>query len=121
MDSLGDLNGSFLWIVAIALFLAVILGPRLVSLAARLGIWIHARFSGHDEIYGGDRTDGGRMPRLGRARTTLSPRGKVFVSGEIWHAEATEGAPVAAGERVEVVSREGMLLRVRAVRDEGPT
>jgi membrane-bound ClpP family serine protease len=119
MDSLGALDGSFFWIVAIALFLVVILSPRLLGLAARLGIWITARLAGHDEIYGDDRTDEGRLARHGRARTALAPRGKVFVSGEIWHAEATEGAPVAAGERVEVVSREGMLLRVRAVRDEG--
>ena len=119
MDSNGELTATFLWIVTMVFFLAVLLSPRLLSLAARLGIWMNARLAGQDEIYGEDRADEGRLARHGRARTALAPRGKVFVSGEIWHAEATEGAPVAAGERVEVVSREGMLLRVRAVRDEG--
>jgi membrane-bound serine protease (ClpP class) len=47
----------------------------------------------------------------GTARSALGPRGKVSVRGEIWNAVADE--PIAAGENVEVVSVDGMTLRVR--------
>lgn len=117
MDSLGELTAPVLWTATMLLFLVVLLSPRLVGLAARLGIWVAGKLAGHDEIYGADRADEGRMARHGRARTALAPRGKVFVSGELWDAEADSGDPVAAGERVEVLSREGLLLRVRAARE----
>jgi membrane-bound serine protease (ClpP class) len=39
----------------------------------------------------------------------------VFVRGEYWG--AASDAPVAAGERVEVVAVEGMRLRVRPAHD----
>jgi membrane-bound serine protease (ClpP class) len=45
------------------------------------------------------------------ARTALAPEGKVFVHGEIWSAVSEE--PVAAGQPLEVVSVEGLTLRVR--------
>lgn len=95
--------------------LAILVASRFAGLAAQLGIWISRRVSGPERLYGDDRADGGRMPRHGRARTALAPRGKVFVSGELWDAETAEGErPVAAGERVEVLARDGLLLRVRA-------
>jgi membrane-bound ClpP family serine protease len=49
------------------------------------------------------------------ARTTLDPRGKVFVHGEIWDAvvEGGEGLPVAAGQPVEVVGVRNLTLTVR--------
>ena len=51
------------------------------------------------------------MSERGVARTDLSPRGKVFVHGEIWDAVAE--APVQAGQQVEVVGIDGLLLRVQ--------
>lgn len=45
------------------------------------------------------------------ARTALVPAGKVFVQGEWWNAVAE--SDVAAGEEVEVVAVEGLILRVR--------
>jgi membrane-bound ClpP family serine protease len=113
---------------AILLVVGVLLAPvilvfvvphllsAIVGLAARVGIWVMARLAGHEEIYGEDRADEGRMARHGRARTALAPRGRVFVSGELWDAEAE--TPVAAGERIEVLSRTGLLLRVRAAADD---
>lgn len=100
--------------------LALFLATRLAGFAARLAIWISGRVSGPERLYGEDRADGGRVDRHGRARTALAPRGKVFVSGELWDAETAEGErPVAAGERVEVLARDGLRLRVRATtRDE---
>jgi membrane-bound serine protease (ClpP class) len=59
----------------------------------------------------------GLVGLVGRARTALAPDGMVFVDGALWEARAEPG-PIAAGERVEVVAVEGLLLRVRpAVRD----
>ncbi len=55
----------------------------------------------------------GMVHEHGRARSALDPAGKVFVHGEIW--EAVADAPVAAGEAVEVVAVEGMVLRVRGL------
>ncbi len=46
------------------------------------------------------------------ARTELNPAGTVFVQGELWQAVAQDG-PIAAGEAVQVVSRNGMRLLVR--------
>ncbi len=53
----------------------------------------------------------GLVTERGVARTELAPRGTVFVHGELWSAEASP--PVAAGTPVEVVSVDGMLLRVK--------
>jgi membrane-bound serine protease (ClpP class) len=53
----------------------------------------------------------GMVAQRGFARTDLSPRGKVLVHGEIW--DAVSEAPVAAGQQVEVVGIDGLLLRVQ--------
>jgi membrane-bound serine protease (ClpP class) len=57
----------------------------------------------------------GLVGEVGTARTSLNPRGKVFVHGEIWDAVAEE--PVAAGEPVEVVAVRNLTLAVRRRRD----
>jgi membrane-bound serine protease (ClpP class) len=54
---------------------------------------------------------------VGTAATALGPEGTVFVRGEYWRAKATE--PVAARERVEVVSVHGLELTVRRAPHEG--
>lgn len=53
----------------------------------------------------------GLVGRRGEAETGLDPEGWVIVQGERWRARA--GEPVLPGERVEVQSVEGLLLRVR--------
>lgn len=53
----------------------------------------------------------GLIGEIGEARTKLSPAGKVFVHGEYWNARAD--GEIEAGEKVEVVSCEGMNLKVR--------
>jgi membrane-bound serine protease (ClpP class) len=52
--------------------------------------------------------------RSGIAKTELAPRGVVLVSGEDWDAVA-EASPIARGERVVVVSVEGLTLHVREI------
>ncbi|HEX4952093.1 MAG TPA: nodulation protein NfeD [Thermoanaerobaculia bacterium] len=53
----------------------------------------------------------GLIGQIGTARGALSPRGKVFIQGEIWNAEAED--PVGEGESVEVVDVRDLKLRVR--------
>jgi membrane-bound serine protease (ClpP class) len=53
----------------------------------------------------------GLVGRRGRADTDVDPEGWVIVQGERWRAQA--GERIAGGESVEVLSVEGLLLRVR--------
>jgi membrane-bound serine protease (ClpP class) len=53
----------------------------------------------------------GLVGRRGEAETDLDPEGWVIVQGERWRASAAER--VLPGEKVEVQSVEGLLLRVR--------
>lgn len=57
------------------------------------------------------------LPRqVGVVRTALHPTGTVQVAGELWAAEVEEGQPHAAeGDRVEVLSVNGLRLIVRKV------
>jgi membrane-bound serine protease (ClpP class) len=48
----------------------------------------------------------------GVARTDLSPDGMVYVAGEMWTAK-TDAGQISEGQRVEVVSVDGLRLRVR--------
>lgn len=53
----------------------------------------------------------GLLHKHGVTRTQVGRRGKVFVHGEIWNASADEEIP--AGSPVEIVSVDGLTLRVR--------
>lgn len=53
----------------------------------------------------------GLVGRSGRATTALDPEGWVMVQGERWRARAEE--PVGEGDTIEVLSGEGLRLRVR--------
>jgi membrane-bound serine protease (ClpP class) len=58
---------------------------------------------------------GGPEQLIGMAGTAISPltpRGEVRVEGQIWKAEALEGQ-IKTGEAVEIVGREGLVLRVK--------
>jgi membrane-bound serine protease (ClpP class) len=52
--------------------------------------------------------------REGVAKTELSPRGVVLVGGEEWDAVA-EAPPIPRGERISVVSVDGLTLHVRRI------
>lgn len=53
--------------------------------------------------------------KTGVAKTDLAPSGMVQVAGELWSAQLPEGAgPLSSGQPVEVVSVEGLRLKVRA-------
>jgi membrane-bound serine protease (ClpP class) len=55
----------------------------------------------------------GLIGEIGMAQTALTPRGKVFVHGEIWDAVAP--ADIAAGERVIVRRITDLQLEVEAL------
>ena len=48
----------------------------------------------------------------GTAISPLDPKGEVKVEGQIWKAESVT-ASVRIGELVEIVGREGLILRVK--------
>jgi membrane-bound serine protease (ClpP class) len=58
----------------------------------------------------------GLVGERGVARTSLAPAGKAFVHGELWSAVAEQ--PLEAGQPLEVVSVEGLTLRVRPLAAE---
>jgi membrane-bound serine protease (ClpP class) len=52
--------------------------------------------------------------RTGIARTDIDPSGQVQLASELWTAELAEGSePVHAGDAIEVVSAEGLRLKIR--------
>lgn len=54
--------------------------------------------------------------RIGETRTALAPQGMIHVAGELWSAVIEPGtSDVKVGERVEVISVDGLRLRVRPV------
>ena len=55
------------------------------------------------------------LPGLtGIARTDLAGEGTVQIGGELWTARPVHGSPpIHKGERIEVVSSEGLVLTVR--------
>jgi membrane-bound serine protease (ClpP class) len=55
----------------------------------------------------------GLVGERGVVKADLAPRGKVWVHGELWHAEAP--GVVSTGQEVEVTAVQGMRLRVRPV------
>jgi membrane-bound serine protease (ClpP class) len=55
----------------------------------------------------------GLVGELGVVRSALTPRGQVFLRGELWNAEAE--VPVATGETVRVTQVDGLTLRVAPV------
>lgn len=54
----------------------------------------------------------GLVGAVGIARSALAPQGTVFVQGELWTAESTDG-PIPAGDRVRVTRVDGLRLQVK--------
>jgi membrane-bound serine protease (ClpP class) len=52
------------------------------------------------------------MGKMGTVIHALTPRGEVRVEGQIWRAE-TIGAEAKEGEKVEIIDREGLILKVK--------
>ncbi|ADJ27816.1 NfeD family protein [Nitrosococcus watsonii] len=54
----------------------------------------------------------GLLYQEGRAIQPLTPKGKIIINGELWHAVALNGDPIEAGKKVEVIARKGLTLYV---------
>jgi len=83
--------------------------PAVASLAAVLGVlaWTVSRAQVRPLFSGSERL----ATEIGVADTDLSPEGLVLVQSELWKAVADE--PVRRGERVRILSVNGLELRVR--------
>jgi membrane-bound serine protease (ClpP class) len=96
---LSDLSVSF-WSVLVPAVLGLGIFSGLMVFALGRSLLVKQQ-SGVDEMIG----------MLGKAATSLSPSGKIFIRGEYWTGEAQE--LIDEGETVEVTSVEGLSLRVR--------
>jgi membrane-bound serine protease (ClpP class) len=56
----------------------------------------------------------GLVGRTGEAKSLIHKEGSVQVAGELWSAESDE--PIAEGTRVQVIGREGFVLKVEKVK-----
>ena len=94
------LRVSFWTILPLVLFFAVMM------------FWI-----GHLVISAHRRTpatgEEGMIGRTAEVRQTIAPEGKVFLHGEYWDATASE--PIESGQRVRVVSMDGLRLTVEPI------
>jgi membrane-bound serine protease (ClpP class) len=53
--------------------------------------------------------------QTGITKTEIGPQGVVLVKGEDWSAEPVGSEKIAKGEKIEVVSRQGAVIKVRKV------
>jgi membrane-bound serine protease (ClpP class) len=104
--------GGLMLVKSDAPFMTVSLGfflPTMIALAAvALAMaWVALKTKRRPPASGVERMVGS----VGVARTDLLPHGQVFVQGELW--EAVSETPVRKGEDAEVMSVEGLTLKVR--------
>ncbi len=104
------LGGLFL-IKSDAPFLQVSLSfllPTVVTIGGLIGIiaWTVVKSTRGRSITGAE----GMIGLIGIARTDLNPRGQITVQGEIW--EAVSQTPIRQGEAAEVMSVEGLTVKV---------
>ncbi|MDF0676504.1 MAG: nodulation protein NfeD [Nitrospira sp.] len=104
------LGGLFL-IKSDAPFLQVSLSfllPTVMTIGGLIGIiaWMAVKSTRGRPVTGAE----GMIGSIGIARTDLNPRGQITVQGEIW--EAVSQTPIRQGEAAEVMSVEGLTVKV---------
>lgn len=104
------LGGLFL-IKSDAPFLQVSLSfllPTVMTMGGLIGIiaWTAVKSTRGRPVTGAE----GMIGSIGIARTDLNPRGQITVQGEIW--EAVSQTPIRQGEAAEVMSVEGLTVKV---------
>ena len=89
------------WLTLIAVLAAVFL-----LMVSGMRSMVRARFStptiGREAMIG----------TLGQATTAVDPEGTVSLDGGLWRARTNRATPIGAGDRVRVVSIDGLLLEV---------
>jgi len=98
----SDLNVSFWTVLVPAVGAIAVFGGIMVFALSRS--LFSTQKAGVDELIG----------LVGKSTTAIGESGKVFVRGEYWNAASDEA--IAAGEPVEIVAVDGLLLRVRSAR-----
>lgn len=53
----------------------------------------------------------GMIGRIGSAKTNLTPKGQIFVQGEIW--DAVSSAPVTEGQPIQITQIDGLTVHVK--------
>ncbi len=104
------LGGLFL-IKSDAPFLQISLSfllPTVMTIGGLIGIiaWTAVKSTRGRPVTGAE----GMIGSIGIARTNLNPRGQITVQGEIW--EAVSQTPIRQGEAAEVMSVEGLTVKV---------
>ncbi len=57
----------------------------------------------------------GLIGAVGTVKVALEPRGTVLVWGERWHATSEDDHPIAVGNRVKVIEKDGFQLKVKKI------
>ncbi|UVT15488.1 MAG: nodulation protein NfeD [Nitrospira sp.] len=103
--------GGLLLIKSDAPFLQVSLSfllPTVMTIGALIGViaWTAVKGGRRRPVTGAE----GMIGSIGIARTDLNPRGQITLQGEIW--EAISQTPIRQGEAAEVMSVEGLTVKV---------
>ncbi|MDK2742812.1 MAG: nodulation protein NfeD [Nitrospira sp. BO4] len=103
--------GGLLLIKSDAPFLQVSLSfllPTVMTIGALIGViaWTAVKGGRRRPVTGAE----GMIGSIGIARTDLNPRGQIALQGEIW--EAISQTPIRQGEAAEVMSVEGLTVKV---------
>ena len=103
--------GGLLLIKSDAPYLQVSLSfllPTVMTIGALIGIiaWTAAKGARRRPVTGVE----GMIGSVGIAKTDLNPRGQIALQGEIW--EAISHTPIRQGEAAEVMSVEGLTVKV---------
>jgi membrane-bound serine protease (ClpP class) len=114
---LSDLTVSF-WTVLLPTVVGMCIFAGVIVFSVGRSMRL-AETAGVDEMIG----------LVGRAASRIDPRGKIFVRGEYWNVDASDGmksvgggqaaadgaveAAIEEGEAVEIVGVDGLTLRVR--------
>ena len=103
--------GGLLLIKSDAPYLQVSLSfllPTVMAIGALIGViaWTAVKGGRRRPVTGAE----GMIGSIGIARTDLNPRGQITLQGEIW--EAISQTPIRQGEAAEVMSVEGLTVKV---------
>lgn len=105
---LGWLSGHWWTILlgSLGLGAAVFVGTRLIAFEVKNGP-VYYQYDSR-AWSGGE----GMLYEQGSVVEPLAPIGRVVVNGELWNAVSVSGEPIDRGERIEVIARDGLTLRV---------
>ncbi len=101
--------GSFMLFPERRLPMSIIVGMVIVLLVFAFIIYLIVKAHKRHPMTGMK----GMLGETGVVRKPLDPEGLIFIHGELWRAESITGERIEEGEKVEVVSTEGLCLKVR--------